>query len=171
MSRFEIYVMMAILAIPAIGIVWLFRRIRGPREGIEVDESSRRYVERLRSPDFNFMEGHFGFPMPSILKDFYASDLVTSDCEFEINGNRFFIAFFEPIDRDSLRESWSGCERFIGIANDGCGNQYVFDPATESKAVLFHDHETGTFTAVTPTLAGFLAVVRDAITDPKAEDP
>ena len=169
MSDLEVYIMLAVLAIPAIGIVWLWRKIRGPQERRKNDEYSKRFLERLQAPDFLAIEGHFGVTMPLALKDFYASDLVTEDCDFEINGDDWSIAFFEPLDQDSLRESWPGCEQFVSVANDGCGNEYVFDPKTEAKAVRFHDHETGELDDVTPSLDEFLAAVRNAINKSRSE--
>ena len=161
--------MMAVLAIPAIGIVWLWRKIRGPHQQRKNDEYSKRFIERLQAPDFDAIEDHFGVTMPPALKDFYASDLVTEGCDLKINGDDWSIAFFEPLDEDSLRESWPGCEQFVSFANDGCGNEYVFDPRTETKAVRFHDHETGELCDVTPTLDEFLTAARDAINKSRSE--
>ncbi len=169
MSDFEVYSMLVVLAIPAIGIVLLWSKIWAPHKRRKKEENSRRWLERLQTPDFSAIEDHFGVAMPSALKEFYAGDLVTGDCDLEINGDDWSIAFFEPLDKDSLRESWPGCGQFVSVANDGCGNEYVFDPRTEAKAVLFYDHETGEFDAVTPSLDEFLAAVRNAINKSKNE--
>ena len=169
MSDLEIFVMIIVFAVPTIGIVWIYRKIRGPQERLKNDEYSRRFLERLRAPDFSAIEAHFGVTIPPALKEFYASDQLTGDCDFEINGDDWSIAFFQPLDEDSLRESWSGCEEFVSVANDGSGNEYVFDPKSELKAIQFHDHETGEFYDVTPTLDEFLAVVRDAIGNSKID--
>lgn len=161
--------MMAVLAVPAIGIVWIWRKLRGSPESGRNDDSTKKFLERLRSPDFAVIEKHFGVALPPSIKDFYMSDLVTKECDFSTKGKDWSISFFEPIDENSLRESWPGYESLVSIANDGCGNEYVFDPTSDSKAVRFHDHETGEFNEVTRTLDEFLAEVRTAIGNPQSE--
>ena len=169
MSDLEVFVLLAILAFPAIGIVWLWRKIRAPFEKRKRDDHIRKFDERLRSPDFASIEDHFGTSLPTTLKDFYASDLVMKGCDFSIDDEDWSIVFFEPLDADSLRESWTGCDRFVSIANDGCGNEYVFDPYDDPYPILFQDHETGELDVVTQSLDEFVHLVQAAHSKSKVE--
>ena len=150
---------MAVFAIPAIGVVWLLRRIRVPKKREKEDEYTKQFRARLRSPDFSAIEENFGIELPSQLKDFYASDFITDGCDLKIKENEWSIAFFEPLDSSALRESWPASEDFISIANDGCGNEFIFSPKKEPYMMLFHDHETGKFEDVGVSLQDFLSLI------------
>ena len=166
-SKLFVYSFIVILAIPAIGVVWIVRKIRAPKIKQRNAEEEILYKEQalelLQNTDFPAVEKHFGVILPVVIKEFYASDMVGEDCDLKINDDEWYIAYFRRLDADSLSESWPGCEKFVSIATDGCGNDYVFDPQSEVKAVKFHDHETGEFEEVTPTLDEFLAIVTKEI--------
>ncbi|TLD70535.1 SMI1/KNR4 family protein [Phragmitibacter flavus] len=169
MSDLEVYVLIAVLALPAIGVVWIWSKIRALFDKRKNDDYTRRFQERLRSPDFASIEDHFNTSLPATLKDFYGGVLVMEGCDLTINDEDWSIAFFEPLDADSMRESWPGCERFVSIANDGCGNEYVFDPLDKPHPILFHDHETGELDVVTHSLDEFMGLVQRAIIKSKSE--
>ncbi|MFT5469880.1 MAG: hypothetical protein ACI8UO_005003 [Verrucomicrobiales bacterium] len=160
MENIVIYLMIGILAIPAVGAIWLWRKLLAPYERRKQETYSREFLERLNSPDFVPIESHFGVSLPEALKSFYSTSMVGDGCDIRFESELWTIAFFEPLDADSLRESWPGCERFVSIANDGFGNDYVFDPTDETAEVLFYDHETGELDKVAPSLTVFLDAVR-----------
>jgi len=150
-----------LLAVFAVLIVWAWRKVFGKVENVRNDEYIKCFLARLHSPDFESVEKHFGVELPLVLKNFYSTSLIDEDYVIFLKDEKECdIAFFEPIDGDSLRESWPGCEKYISIANDGCGNEYIFDPLCPPYAVKFHDHETGEIDLVCASLDEFVEAVR-----------
>ena len=149
----------------AVGALWVIDKLfrRQPSKA-EMDEYSRHFQERLLKPDFAAVEAHFGAALPDSLKKLYAdkNEILRGDFEVvtKVEGAKsdpWFIAFYEPADAESLRESWPGCEPYFAFANDGCGNEYLIKPGVPDPEVLFHDHETSEMTKVAGALTAFLA--------------
>ena len=152
----------------AIGFLWLMDKLfRRPMSKAEVEEQSRRFRQRLLAPDFPAAEAHFRAVLPDALKRLYAdeNELLRSDKgEFEVlivdkNGvtEPWYVAIYVPIDAQSLKETWPGCEAYLAFADDGCGNGYLIKPGTADPPVVFHDHESGEVVEVSPSLSAFLA--------------
>ncbi|MCW1922619.1 SMI1/KNR4 family protein [Luteolibacter arcticus] len=158
MSDFEVVILMAVLAIPAIGLIWLVRRMRAPFRKRRDELAVARYRERLAAPDFAAMEAHFGVELPAELKAFYRQPLLEKSATLRLESGEWDIDSFEAIDGESPREAWPGCESYVAIANDGCGNRYLFDPKQPGRGVFFHDHEIGEFPVV-DSLRGFLMAI------------
>jgi len=160
MSDTAIIIMLAVLAITAVLIMWIWRKLFGSREHARNDEYSKRFLARLQAPDYKVVEDYFGVELPAILKGFYSSPLITGDyVVFSEDGDEWDIAFFQPIDEESTREGWPGMEPYLAIANDGCGNDYIFDPKLPPFAVKFHDHETSEIDPVSETLEDFIRMI------------
>jgi hypothetical protein len=126
-------------------------------------EHTRRFTERLLHPDLPAIEKHFGGPLPRTIHDLYANTAELQRGDFEVAAtatadeeDRWFIAFYQPADAESLRESWPGTESLFAFASDGAGNEYVIDPRGSDPSVRFHDHETGEFTPVCDRLSTFM---------------
>lgn len=137
-------------------------RFRRPsREKIE--EYSRQFIERLHHPDFSAVEKHFGRPLPSCVRNLYAdrAELLREDFETAASldaspEHRWYVAFYQPADDQSAKDTWPGLEKYFAFADDGCGNGYLIDPREEDPAVHFHDHETGNMTRVCDRFSEFM---------------
>jgi hypothetical protein len=66
------------------------------------------------------------------------------------------VAYYQPADAETVRESWPGLEKYFAFANDGCGNEYLIKPGDDDPPVLFHDHETGELTRVSDHFSEFM---------------
>ena len=163
----------AIFVVLPLLIVWLNDRIfHRTSSKKELDEYSKRYKERLLNPEFAALEAHFGCTMPNELKELYASKEEIQRGNFDVvtkgrDGSKetWTVAFYEPADLESLRDTWPDCKELFAFANDGCGNDYLIDPRKPRSEVLFHDHETGEFSKVTSSLAEFIAAPRKGLGD------
>ncbi len=129
----------------------------------KLEEYSRQFTERLRHPDLSAVEKHFGRPLPLCIRALYANsdELLRSD--FEVANAvdaapeaHWYIAFYQPADEQSVRDSWPGLEKYFAFADDGCGNGYLIDPKEEDPPVLFHDHETGEIARVCDHFTEFM---------------
>jgi hypothetical protein len=128
-----------------------------------MDEYSRRFKERLRQPNLDAVAKHFGCQLPRALVGLYQNQTELVRGDFQVapsvdasKDERWYIGFYEPADAESLEDSWPGSEKYFLFANDGCGNDYLIDPALEDPPVKFHDHETGEISHVCDTLSQFM---------------
>lgn len=71
-------------------------------------------------------------------------------------GERWYIANYEPADEASVEYSWPGIEKYFAFADDGSGNGYIIDPKETDPPVLFHDHETGEIVRVCDHFTDFM---------------
>lgn len=161
----------AVVVIIGIGVVTLAvsiallllrdRLIQPARE--ELAEYSRQFTERLQNPDLPAVEEFFGNPLPPSVQLLYADREELSRHDFEVSAapdadsaRRWYVAFYQPADRESARETWPGLEQYFAFANDGCGNEYLIDPREDNPPVLFHDHETGELSRVCDHFSEFM---------------
>lgn len=129
----------------------------------EIDDASRRFLERLNNPDLAALERHFGVPMPQSLVELYGNRAELMRGDFQVAPSsetpadeRHRVAYYQPADAQSAGDSWSGLEKYFAFADDGCGNAYLIDPTETDPCVYFHDHETGEMTKVCQHLSEFL---------------
>lgn len=119
------------------------------------------YQRRLQNPDYDEVETYFGVPLPQCLKDFYRSELVFGSYEFETPYTVLEIDAFQPIDLESLGEDPNSGEIFFGLANDGFGNLFGFDPKSDSMPVYMYAHDPEEIFMVSETIEGFFANLRE----------
>ncbi len=129
----------------------------------KLEEYSRRFIERLRHPDFVAVEEHFGHPLPSCIQSLYVDEEELLRGDFDVaaesdaaSENRWYVAYYQPADAETVRESWPGLEKYFAFANDGCGNEYLIEPGDDDLPVLFHDHETGELSRVCDHFSEFM---------------
>jgi hypothetical protein len=148
----------------AIFVLWIIDRIHCQKlSPEEIAEGVRRFIWRLENPDFNAIEAHYGHSFPEGLKLLYQNKEEVMRNEFEVASSsdspekdRWYIAFYEPADMDTVKGAWSGCEKYFSFANDGCGNDYFIDPTIDDPSVKFYDHETGEIEHVCDTFSEFM---------------
>lgn len=141
------------------------------------EEYSQQFTERLRHPDFLAVEKHFGRRLPSCVQALYANSNELLRGDFEVASAvdtapeaRWYIAFYQPADEQSVRDSWPGLEKYFAFADDGCGNGYLIDPKEDDPAVLFHDHATGELALVCDHFTDFMKWPRLKKTEPSDSD-
>jgi hypothetical protein len=124
---------------------------------------SQRFLHRLQHPDFAAVEQELGKPLPAILKAFYSrpEELLRANFALAASAqvpveNRWFVADYQPLDAEAIRDRWPGLERYVAFADDGAGNGYLIEPGSDDPPVLFHDHETGEIIRVCERLSEFL---------------
>lgn len=149
----------------AASIAWLRirdRLIQPSRD--KFAEYSRQFTERLENPDLPAVEELFGHPFPPSVQMLYANRRELLRQDFEVaaapdadSARRWYLAFYQPADRESARETWPGLVKYFAFANDGCGNEYLIDPREDNPPVLFHDHETGELSRVCDHFSEFMA--------------
>ncbi len=129
----------------------------------KIEEYSRQFTERLQHPDFPAVEKHFGRPLPTCVQALYADRQELLRGDFEVAAvrdaapeHRWYVAFYQPADGQSAKDTWPGLEKYFAFADDGCGNGYLVDPKEEDPAVLFHDHETGELSGVCDRFTEFM---------------
>ncbi len=129
----------------------------------KMEAYSRQFTERLRHPDFLAVEEHFGHPLPPCVQALYANDQELLRVDFDVaaesdaaSENRWYVAFYQPADGKSARESWPDLEKYFAFANDGCGNEYLIEPQDDDPPVMFHDHETGELSRVSNHFSEFM---------------
>ena len=127
--------LLAVLIVPAIGLRGLVRRVRSSLR-------KRRYQlpaslhTRLAQPDFAAVEAHFGVKLPEDLKVFHRAPLERG-AVIRLESGEWDIGHMEPLDGESVRSAWPGCESYVAIANDGSGSQYLFDPKSLERGCFF----------------------------------
>jgi hypothetical protein len=141
-----------------IGRDWLTRPSRK-----KIEEYSRQFVQRLRSPDFPAVEKHFGRPLPQCVRTLYSDKEELLRNNFAVaassgvpDGERWYVSDYQPADGASVRDSWPGLEKYFAFADDGSGNGYLIDPTQDDPPVLFHDHETGEISRVCDRFTEFM---------------
>jgi hypothetical protein len=129
----------------------------------KIEEHSRQFTERLQHPDFPAVEKHFGRALPKCVQALYADpeELLRGDLEVApvpdaAPDHRWYVAFYQPADGQSARDTWPGLEKYFAFADDGSGNGYLIDPRNEDPPVLFHDHETGELSRVCERFTEFM---------------
>lgn len=151
-SNFEIAVLFTILTVLYLAGRWLHWRRQNAR-------ATGLYRERLAHPDFAAVEAHFGVGLPSELKAFYNQPLAEKSTVLLLESGEWDIAGFEVINGDSVELAFQGCESYVAIAQDGCGNQYLFDPRNPKGGVFFKDHVTGVQSPVSESVPSFLRAI------------
>jgi hypothetical protein len=152
--------MVTLVVSVAVRLLW-DRLIQPSRE--KLAEYSRQFAERLQNPDLPAVEEHFGYPLPPSVQMLYANRRELLRQDFEVatvpdadSARRWYVAFYQPADRESARDTWPGLEKYFAFANDGCGNEYLLDPREDNPPVLFHDHETGELSRVCDHFSEFM---------------
>ena len=140
-------VIVCFLAFVGFVSLWIWWDLRKEKK------AEKKFIDRLKKPDFKFLENATGLNIPEELKDFYRSDLICSGSSLKVHGTDFEIEFFEPIDREAYGTS-QGRKTEISIANDGCGNQFLYD-VSGSSGVVFYYHELGERTMIDKSLHEF----------------
>jgi hypothetical protein len=141
---------------------WLFHRPRRKTNAI-----SEAHEERLKNPDFEALERHFGHSFPPAIKALYANHAEILKEEFDIvsgepgkKSRTWHIAFFEPADIGLVIEGQLGVKDVFEFANDGCGNGFTIDPRLDNPPVQFFDHETGERETVSGSFTEFIKMPR-----------
>ena len=129
----------------------------------QVDEASRLFRKRLQSPDFATVERHFGHPLPECLLQLHSdkqellqSDFFVASTKDTVENECWEIAYYQPLDGQSIRESWHRMGDYFAFASDGFGNDYLIDPKENDPAVLFYEHERGELTRVCDRFTEFM---------------
>lgn len=129
----------------------------------ELDEYSRKFVERLKNPDFGAVEKHFERPLPASVLALYRNPEELMRGDFEVwasrearREERWYVGFYQPADAEAVKDMPESLERFFAFADDGCGNAYLIDPKQEDPVVLFHDHETDEISRVCGCFSEFM---------------
>jgi len=139
---------------------------RRPRKQ-KANASSKLFEERLKKPDFEALEKHFGRSFPQGIKALYGNPQEILRENFEVVASQgsgqektWSIAFYEPADLEHIREAWPDTKEVFEFANDGCGNGYTIDPKLDNPPVMFFDHETGEWETVASSFSEFMAMTR-----------
>ncbi|WP_442482748.1 SMI1/KNR4 family protein [Aeoliella sp. SH292] len=129
----------------------------------QLHEHARRFQHRLHHPDFAAVQAHFGRPLPSCVESLYRDQQELNRTDFDVAAvldaaeqNRWYIAFYQPADGESVSFAWPDVEKYFAFADDGFGNGYLIDPAESDPEVLFHDHETGELSRVCDRFTEFM---------------
>lgn len=152
MSNSEIAVPFAILCVIYLAGTWLHRRR-------QMAQATALYREKLARPDFAAVEAHFGVELPRELKAFYNQPLADKSTVLLLESGEWEIAGFEVINGDSVELAFPGHESYVAIAQDGCGDQYLFDPRDPKGAVFFIDQKTGEKSSVSESVPSFLGAI------------
>lgn len=129
----------------------------------QIDEASRLFLKRLKSPDFAAVERHFGHALPECLIALHAdqqellrSDFFVAPTQADAENECWEIACYQPVDEQSIVDCWPGNEEYLAFADDGCGNEYLINPKETDPAVFFRDHETNELIQVCDRLTEFM---------------
>ena len=145
--------------------LWLVDRWTCPRLTPEqAEEWNRQFNERLRNPNFAVVEEHFDHALPRAVKSLYQDRDEITRCDIDVApaadadvDDRWYIAYYEPLDEQSWQHTFFDSRKYLAIANDGCGNTYIVDPRQADPEVLFHDHDDGEVSHICERLSEFLA--------------
>ena len=105
----------------------------------EYAEMSRRFQERLRTPQISVLEERFGHRFPEALCQLYAdpSGLFQSDFEVvETFVDRWHIATFLPADAESIVTIGTDSTQYFEFASDAYGGTYLVDPKFDDPPVI-----------------------------------
>ena len=152
MSNSEIAVLFTIVIVLYLAGSWLHQRRQNA-------QATALYREKLASPDFAAVEAHFGVELPSELKAFYNQPLADKSTVLLLESGEWEIAGFEVINGDSVELAFRGCESYVAIAQDGCGDQYLFDPRDPKAGVFFIERKTGEKSSVSESVPSFLRAI------------
>ena len=151
------------------GLLFLNDRFIRRSRRRKLDAKVNAFEERLKKPNFEALEKHFGCAFPAGIKALYGDEAEFTREEFEVAGRdasgkdqAWHIAFYEPADLDHVREAWPDTKEVFEFANDGCGNGYTVDPRQDDPPVRFYDHETGEWETVAAKFSEFIAMERRA---------
>jgi hypothetical protein len=129
----------------------------------KIEAYAQEFTHRLQNPDFAAVEKHFGRPLPDCVQALYADTAELMRKDFEVSASadvsqeeRWHVAFYQPADGQSARDTWPGLEKYFMFADDGCGNGYLIDPKENDPPVLFHDHEGGGISFVCDRFTKFM---------------
>jgi hypothetical protein len=111
---------------------------------MEMIPTTDEFAHELLHPDWQLVEGHYGVPMPDLLKTFYADPNKVLQCDFDLETpkqvdglHRIHVCTFTRINESSI-EAFEGFERFLEIASDDGEGLYFFDPKVpEQQVYLF----------------------------------
>lgn len=119
---------------------------------------SKELDDKIRNPDFAFVDAHLGPPVPDALKELYTSGRVFELEEIIVDEEELYIAvaYFLPLIGEYYRRSWPGVEKTLNFAQDGMGNMYVASPEEDYSVVYFYDHETGEFESLNINIPEFI---------------
>ncbi|HSR10725.1 MAG TPA: SMI1/KNR4 family protein [Thermodesulfobacteriota bacterium] len=138
----------------------------------KIKEESERYDRRMKSPDFASLETYFGHPLPEALKALYrnknriAMENTLVSIPNPAEGTReSFIAFFIPLDLDSVKNPWPGCEGLLPFADNGAGDAFLIDPAHSDPEVTYYLHEEKRRVGLGVPLSQFLAAPYNQATE------
>jgi hypothetical protein len=153
-------------------VVFYLQHLSQKRNKKLAEEESEKYRRRLNSPDFGELETYFRHPLPDALKALYQdkprinSEYILIDVpnpgELESES---FIAFFEPLDMDSVRHPWPGCEKLLPFANNGAGDMFMVDPTHTDPEVLYYLHESRKIIGLGVTISKFLMAPYHPVSD------
>ena len=152
------------LCIP-VGFLLVRDRLFQPSQR-SIDEFSRRFLERLQSPDFEAVEAALGHPLPAAVRGLHAdrAELLRDGFDLPVEGepgaSPWRVEYYVPADAEAVVEHPEGGRRWLAFADDGCGNAYLIDPGEVDSAVYFLDHETGEWALVTGSFQDFLTRAR-----------
>lgn len=126
-------------------------------------QESERYSKRLNNPDFDALEAYFRHPLPDALKALYhdKSRINTENILIDVPNpgereSKSSIAFFEPLDIDSVRHSGRGAQKLLPFANNGAGDMFMVDPTQPDPEVLYYLHENRKIVGLGATISKFL---------------
>jgi hypothetical protein len=152
----------SLIAIGSAVVFYLQHLARKRRKRLSRQESER-YSKRLNNPDFRALEAYFRHPLPEPLKALYKDKSRINSENIFIDvpnpGEReseSYIAFFEPLDMDSVRRPWPGCEKLLPFANNGAGDMFIVDPTQPDPEVLYYLHENRKIIGLGVTMSKFL---------------
>lgn len=129
----------------------------------QLDEHARRFQHRLHHPDFAAVRAHFGRPLPACVASLYDDSQELNRTDFDVapledaaEEDRWYIAYYQPADGESVSFAWPDVKKYFAFADDGFGNGYLIDPIESDPEVLFHDHETGELLRVCDRFTEFM---------------
>ncbi len=120
-------------------------------------------LHRLQTPDFDAAERRFCHPLPECLLALHAnqqelmrSDFFVAPTEDDAENECWEIAYYQPVDEESVRTKSPGMEEYFAFAIDPIGNDYLIDPKEDDPSVLFRDDVTGEVTPVCDRFTEFM---------------
>ncbi len=146
---------------------WVLRSGHDPKT---IRAANERFRERQKRPDFEAYRRKFGCDPPEALVTLFDDpSLFTDDRDsFTVMlsstpaGEGWYVAWIEPIDAEHLEQQpWPGTEGLFAFANNGAGDQYLFDPCGRDPEVIHYEHESGKRRPLGVTLSAFLSAKRE----------
>ena len=118
----------------------------------------------MKSPDFELIQRHFGTPISASLSLLYSDleEVLRHDIEKVVPAARedesIYIAWYEPLDEQSLHHRWPSHLEFYQFADDGSGSRYAVDPTDEEGESYYLEHEFGDLRPTGAKIAEFLGL-------------